>query len=434
MSFLNFYKRTRFFLWVNITGLAIGLATSIMLILFVVNELSYDKHFANNERIVRLLTAYEDDNNLNFSPISLLKAYTSLPENVPGIETAVQIYDLGSNELIREGQHFQNVRTLLTGPEFFQVFQLKFIEGDPVTALEGTNSLVLTRRYADIVFGSPQAAIGKPVSIFETEMRVTAIVEELPKSTHFSFDVLANTKLFSWLSEVGGLEFHTYYLIKEGVSIEDTRALIEKEYTTLLEPWSKAVGVNAYGETEMLSKVYLQSKAERSLGTTSSMSFIWLLSGLALFILILAVTNFVNLFVTQGQMRMNEIGIRKANGATIDDIVRQFFKEVSGIVLFSFIIGFFIAIIFIPYFGELIGKNIDLKQLYTFPFIFSIILLFAFTVILSAFYPAFYLSRFTPLEILNKRVRFSKRTLTAGIVIFQSIVSIVLLSAILVFV
>jgi len=179
----------------------------------------------------------------------------------------------------------------------------------------------------------------------------------------------------------------------------------------------------------MLSDIHLKSK---SLAAAGNMRFIYILTGLALFILILAVTNFINLFLTQGEMRMQEIGIRKSNGARISDIVRLFFSEVTIVVGIAFVIGFFLAVLCIPAFGELINKNVDMVQLLNPTFILSGIMLFVITVVLSAFYPAIYLSRFSPLEILGKRIRFSKRRLTAVTVVFQSIISIVLLSVILV--
>jgi putative ABC transport system permease protein len=433
MNILSSYKRTRFFLWVNITGLAIGLAASIMLILFVVNELSYDKHFANSERIVRLLTVSGENGNPDYISINLRTAYTELPDKAPGIEAAVQVYNVSEIELIAGEKRFQKVKGMLADPEFFRVFQMKFIEGTPETGLSSPNAAVVTRRQAEILFGSPEKAMNQQVSFWGINYVISGVVEELPKNTHFSFDILMAMKSIPMLNETTGLEFHTYYLIQKSASIEATRANIEKEYLPLINPWGKRVGSReAHGETEMLSDVYLKSKAKWSLGTTSSMNFIRMLTGLALFILILAVTNFINLFVTQGETRMNEIGIRKANGAQIKNIVYQFFSEVAGIVLIAFIFGFLIALICIPYFGELIHKNIDLVQLLSPSFIVSILLLFALTVVLSAFYPAIYLSRFSPLEILSKRIQFSKRRLTAAIVIFQSIISIVLLSVIVV--
>jgi putative ABC transport system permease protein len=432
MNILTSYKRTRFFLWVNIIGLAIGLAASILLVLFVVNEWTYDKHLANHERIVRLLTVSEQDGNFHYAPINLRSACTELPAQTPGIEAASQIYRLGGIELVAAQERFQNVMGLLADPEFFRIFQMKFIEGTPETALASRNSAVITRPYAEIVFGSSQAAMNQTVSIRDMEYVISGVVEPLPKNTHFNFDFLAPIASIPMLSEAMGLEFHTYYLIREGVSVEAAREAIEKEYAVLAKPWGERVGSRkTSGLTEMLDDVYLKSKAEWGLDKTGSMNFIHLLTALSLFILLLAVTNFINLFVTQGQTRMNEIGIRKTNGAHIKDIVRQFFSEVSVIVLIAFVGGFFIAVACAPSFGELINRNIDLIQLANPLFIAAILLLFLLTVVFSAGYPAFYLSRFSPLEILGKRLKLSRRKLTAGIVIFQSVLSIILLSVVL---
>jgi putative ABC transport system permease protein len=428
MNILNSYKRTRFFLWVNITGLAIGLATSIMLILFEVNELSYDRHFANCDRIVRLLTVSEKEGVVDYSSICIRKAYTELPDQAPGIETAVQVYNAGYYELTADQKRFSNMECLLADPGFFQVFQTKFIVGNPETSLASPNAAVITRKKAEIIFGSPEAAMDKPVSFLGINYVISGVVEEFPPNTHFHFDLVAAMASVPILSQADGLEFHTYYLIKEGVSVENTRADIETVYRSLIKPWGDHIsGQKAYGQTEMLRDVHLKSKS-----ATGSMAYIYILSALSLFVLLLAVTNFINLFVTQGETRMKEIGIRKTNGAHIQDIVFQFFSEVVEIVGIAFVCGFFIAIVCIPYFGELIHKNIDLMQLFNPAFIIAIILLFILIVVLSAFYPAIYLSRFSPLEILGKRIKFAKRRLTAVIVIFQSVISIVLLTVILI--
>ena len=431
MNIFNSYKRSRFFLWVNITGLAIGLAASILLILFVVNELSYDKHFANYKRIVRLITVSNAGGNLTYYPINLRTAYTELPQNVPGVEAAVQLYNLYGPEVISGRQRFEKVNAMLADPEFFKVFQMKFVEGNAETSFTAPNAAILTRRYATIMFGSAGAAMNQTISIMGIDFVVSGVVEELPKNTSFNFDFLGAIACVPFLKDTGGgLEWQTYYLIKKEASLRTVRIGIENAYRTLVKPWGERVGdPDARGETEMLSNVHLQSKA---FGTSGSMRFIYILTGLAFFILILAVTNFINLFMTQGEMRMQEIGIRKSNGALISDIVRLFFSEVTMVVGIAFVIGFFLAVVCIPAFGQLINKNIDMIQLLNPMFIIAGIFLFVITVVLSAFYPAIYLSRFSPLEILGKRIRFSKRRLTAVTVIFQSIISIVLLSVILV--
>lgn len=430
MNILRSYKRTRYFLWVNITGLAIGLAASIMLLLFIINELSYDKHLANKERILNMVTMLEENGNTHTYGITLRKAYRELPSKVPGIEAATQIYDAGNVEVINKDEHFQNLRQVYADPEFFTVFPMKFIEGTPQAALENMKSLVLTRSKAEAMFGSTSAAFGKTLKIGEDEVIVSAVVEELPKNTHFTFDVLG--RIPQYMEEFGGLEFVVYYLIKPDVSTTDVSAAIEKEYSSELEPWASYFNGKAHGTIQNVTDIYMHSLSADRFWKQGSMTFIWLLSGLALFILILAITNFINLFMAQGETRMNEIGIRKTNGARIEDIIRLFFREVSVIVFGAFVIGFILAVICTPYFADLIRKDIDLIQLVNPLFILCIIALFIITVILSAFYPAFYLSRFSPLDILGKRIKLSKRRLNTIVVVIQSIITIILISFILV--
>jgi putative ABC transport system permease protein len=395
-----------------------------MLLLFVVNELSYDKHFANNERIVRLVSSWEQNGKVENLPINLRKAYTELPAKIPGIESAVQIYNGWRVEIVVDQNRFQNQKMLYVDPEFFEVFKMKFIEGVPANALKEPNSIVITRRLAKIIFGNETEVAGRPISIFEREYIVSAVVEELPLNTHFTFDFLL--KMEDNMSEYGGLEFHTFYLIQPEASLENVCEAIKTEYTAMMSrfppDWKGA------GFTEKLTDIYLSTKAN-TLGKAQKMDTIWLLSAIALFILLLAISNFINMFMTHGETRMKEIGIRKANGAGIGDIIRQFFVEVSIIVFVAFVLGLWLSIILTPYFSKLINAEVALTQLMTPTFIISMIVLYVLTVTLSAGYPSFYLSRFSPLDILFKRIKFSKRRLTASVVVFQSIVTLVLISS-----
>jgi len=429
MNILKAYKRTRLFLGVNITGLSIGLAVSIMLVLFVVNELSYDKHFENKERIIKLNSVF-DENGFGFTPLNLRKAYTELPEKVAGIEAAVQIYNGYSIEAVYQNERYGDLKMLYADADFFKVFRMKFIEGTPQSAFTNTNAVVITERTANKIFGSMSDALGKVIKISETDYTVSGVVKELPVNTHFTFDILVNMQSITDLSRMN-LEFHTYYLVKDNVLLDEVRASVEREYTAMIEPFGAQFNSKAHGETEKLTDLYLRSKADFGLGKRSNMNFIWLLSGLALLILLLAISNFVNLFMAQGETRMNEIGIRKASGAEKQDIVKQFFKEVAITVLIAFFIGFILVLVLTPLLSKLINRDVDYIQLIDPVFILCIIGLFIITVILSAFYPAFYLSRFKPLDILGKRLKFSKRRLNTIVVTFQSIITILLIFSIL---
>jgi putative ABC transport system permease protein len=397
-----------------------------MLLLFIVNELSYDRHFANKDRIVRLNSIFSG----NALSVNIRPAYTELPSKVPGIDYAVQIFADGPRDIVVGQNTFKDVQLLYTDPEFFKVFQMKFIDGTPENALKKPNSAVITRRYADIMFGGVDKAMGNQIlmQIYNTTLTVSGIVKEFPDNTHFTFDILTNMP-----ERIMGGEYNTYYLINKEVSLEAVRKNIETEYTSLINAFMKSMESSSDGKhggfTEKLTDLYLHSKVNYTdLAKSGNIGRIRILVLIAVFILLLAITNFVNLFIIHGEARMKEIGIRKTNGAGIWDIIRQFLSEVSVIVFLAFVLGFVLSIYITPWFSQLIKTEVSLTQLINPAFIICVLLLFVITVALSAGYPAFYLSRFSPLDILFKRIKFSKRRLTAGVVMFQTIVTFVLMS------
>lgn len=422
--------RNRWLSAMNIAGLAIGLALSIMLLLAVTNELSFDKHFANSGRIVSLNSVGHKKTGIEHSPKNLRRAYTEVPEKIAGLEACTQIYDGGKASLIHKLEYFQGLELLFVDPEFFKVFQLTFIEGTPETALTNPKTLVMTRPYANLIFGNPNFAIGKTVIVNDIEYTIDAVVEPLPSNTHFSFDILGEIKSHSF-QNLNGLEFYTFYLIDSEASVNDVRRSIEQAYSEILtETYSKSGNTVYEGETEMLTDLYLFSKTNSGLGEKSDIRSVFLLGGLSLIILLLAITNFMNLFLAQGETRMGEIGIRKANGAGIRDLVIQFFSEVSLTTLLAFTLGFGGALAIFFSFHSL--REVALIQLISPWFIGCAIAVFVLTVILSSSYPSFYLSSFKPLDMLAKRIHFGKRRLSTLVIIFQSAVTIVLISYVLV--
>lgn len=429
MNILKAYKRTRVFLWINIVGLAIGLASSIMLILFVTNELSYDKHFEDSERIVSLNTIMELNGERVQLALATRKALTDIPQKVPGIEAATQVYNMKKVDLKYEENSFLNVPAFMTESSFFDVFSLDFIEGEK-DVLNVPYSLILAEKYANLIYGNATNAMGKSIKIGDQTYTVAGVIKDLPLNTHFRIGVLLSMEdeQKSWPS----VEFYTFYKLKKNIPLEDVRQAIEKEYITEVAEFFKEFGAKAEAKTEKLTEIYLKGQSVSTLGEKSSMEFVWMLVVIAIFILSLAIINFVNLFIAQGETRMLEIGVRKANGATAKDISQKFLNEIVTIVFLSFVIGFVLLWLLTPYFSELINRQIDLAQLYNPFFVLSTIVLFAATVILSAFYPTIYLSKFKTLDILTKKIYFSKRRLTAISITLQGIVSILIISFILV--
>ncbi len=418
------FKRSRLFFIINIIGLTIGLSLSIMLILFVFHELSFDKHIKDSDRIVSLNTVWDMGGHQDIIPIVMRSAVTEIPAMLPSIESATQIYQRGSEDVVYEKEYFQNLTVFATESNFFDVFELEFIEGDK-SVLDNPSTVILTDKYAQIIFGDTQSAIGEKITISDHDYAVSGVVKELPANTHFHFDVLTD---FNYFKDWRSIEFFAFYKISKGQPLEEVSKNIEDAYTAQLNRFMGDMQIKASGLTEKLTDIYLHSKATSTLGERSSMQFVWLLCVVSVLILVLAITNFVNLFIVQGETRMVEIGIRKANGADKNNIVVQFFSEIGITVLIAFILAFGLVILLLPSFAQLIDRKIDITQLGNPLFILPMILIFVVTVILSAGYPSFYLAKFNPIDTLMKRLRFSKQKLTAYIVVFQSVISIVLLA------
>jgi len=426
------WKRNKGFLIINITGLTIGLAVSILLLLYVMNEWSYDRHFEKKERIVQLNSVWTLEGKKEINPICTRTAYTELPQNIPGIEKAVQIYRGWGVEVVRKPEHFQNLQLLYADPELFDIFEMTFIYGIASNALITPYSAVLTRPKAEAIFGKVNP-IGQTFTVDGEEFTVSGVVEKLPANTHFNFDLLVSMKSISKIEYLGGLEFFTYYLIKPNVPIDGVCQSIRKEYTSIMAKRFSDFGTSFDAITEPLTRIHLFSKANSGLSDQGSLQTVLLLVGLSLLILLLAITNFVNLFIVQGNSRSTEIGIRKTNGAGTREISRHFFGEAAMVVVISFVIGIATAIILLPAFSSLIHIKLEASLFYNPLFIAGTILLIIFTIVLSASYPAIYLSRFKTIEILKKSISHqSKKSFTTSIVVFQSIITIILISVLLI--
>ena len=432
ISLAKSWKRNKGFLTINIVGLTIGLAVSVLLLLYVMNEWSYDRHFQKRDRIVQLNTVWTVEGRKEINPICTRKAYTELPQHVPGIEKAVQIYRGWNIEVVRKPEHFQNLNLLYSDKEFFDIFEMNFVYGSAANALIAPYSVVLTRPKAEMIFGKANP-VGQTFKIDGEEFTVSGVVDPIPANTHLHFDVLASMKSIPFIEKQGSLEFFTYFLLEPNAQKEQVCQAIRKEYTAMLAKAFSDFGTDFDAITEPLVRIHLHSKASYGLGTQGSLQTVYLLVGLAWLILLLAITNFVNLFVVQGSSRSTEIGIRKTNGASSREISRHFFREAATVVIVSFVLGITTAFLLLPSFSELIHIHLEASLFIQPIFILGTIFLVVITIILSAGYPAFYLSRFNTIEVLKKAIpNSSKKSFTNSIVVFQSVITIVLIAVLLI--
>jgi putative ABC transport system permease protein len=384
----------------NVLGLSIALATTILLATFILQELSYDRHFSNAGNIYRLHSIWKEGEGRSVEPINLRMAFTEIPQNVPGIETAVQIYRGWNTEVKYNNNRYAHNNLLYVDSTFFRVFDFNFIEGSAEYALDNPDLIVLTRSLAHKIFGD-NPAVGQNLEINNKNYTVSAVMVDVPKTTHFNFDLLIPMKGLDYLHQLGGLEFFTYYLFDINADPREVGNAICEENTAILTERFSSFNFEFSSEVEPLTRLHLYSNASYDLGSTGSINTVLLVGAIAVLVLFLALTNFVNLFVIEGEQRSKEIGVRKVNGARRADIMAQFFTEAAFIVAISFSIGLILAILLMPQFGNLMSRSFSENIFQSPALILTLIGIFIITIILSGSYPAFYLSRLKPAAILK---------------------------------
>ncbi|MFO7925033.1 MAG: ABC transporter permease [Bacteroidales bacterium] len=414
----------------NVLGLSIGLATTILLVVFILHEWSYDRHFSNAGRINRLHTIWKDGGNEEVQPINLRQAFNAIPQNVPGIETAVQIYRGWSTEIIYDNVRYAHNTLLYVDTTFFTVFDFNVTEGSADYALDDPGSVVLTRSLAYKIFGD-NPAVGQILEIENKSYTVSAVTDDVPENTHFSFDLILPMNALHFMHQLGGLEFFTYYLFDSYADPKTVGdAICEANTEMLTKRFSMFHGSEFSSEIEPLTRLHLFSNASYDLGPQGSINTVVLVGAIAVLVMFLALTNFVNLFVIEGEQRAKEIGVRKVNGAGKRDIIIQFFSETTFIVSVSFAAGLVLATLLLPQFGDLMRRSFP-EDIFRSPALIGALAgIFILTVLLSGSYPAFYLSRLKPAAIIKQQdVKTGRKkvvmNLAGGI---QLIITLVLLT------
>ncbi len=434
-------KKYKAFSLINIIGLAVGLACCIVISLYVRDELSYDRFNKNADQIYRVyLNAEINHHKLHLANTCapLGQAFT---QNFPEVLNYTRIRNFGYPLLRYKDKVFSEEKFYWADSTFFDVFTVKFIEGNPQTALSQPNQVVLTEAMAKKYFGT-ENPMGK---ILKADQKrnyiVTGVVKAFPQNSHFHFDFLASLSTYSdskshfWLSN----NYYTYLLLRKGTDPDKFQKKFNAYIRKIIGPQVKlATGVSfdkflengsryEY-KLQPLTSIHLHSHLDGELEPNSDISYIYIFSVIALAILLIACINFMNLSTARSERRAMEVGIRKTLGSNKTQLVAQFIVESIFMSIISVFLAVGIVESLLPLFNDISGKSISLgifSHLYSIP----VLIIFAVVVgIIAGSYPAFFLSSFMPMQVLKKDKRKGSRNslLRSGLVIFQFSVSIIL--------
>jgi putative ABC transport system permease protein len=434
-------KKFKAFSFINIIGLAVGIACCISIFLYVQDELSYDKFNNKSSQVYRIYS----DVVFNSNEVKIAHAPSpmglTLIHDFPQVANYTRIRSFGFPVLRYKDKAFSEERFYSVDSTFFDVFTVRFLEGNPKLALTQPNTVVITASMAKKYFGN-ENPMGKILNAdHRRDYVVTGVVKDIPNNSHFHFDFLGSLTTYGdsrntfWLSS----DYFTYIVLKPGNDPFQFQKKLNDDIEKYVGPQLKTFGgfssqeFKAKGNKlefvlQPLTSIHLNSHLEHELEPNSDISYIYIFSVIALSILLIASINFMNLSTARSERRAKEVGIRKTLGSNKAQLIKQFIAESILMSCISISFAVMLVEIIIPLFNDFSGKGMKLNLLdniYTIP---ALIIFAVIVGILSGSYPAFYLSSFQPVQILkgNSQKRHSKSLLRSGLVIFQFAVSIIL--------
>ncbi|MDP6038467.1 MAG: ABC transporter permease, partial [Candidatus Latescibacteria bacterium] len=428
--------------FINIVGLAIGMACCVPILLFIQNELSYDRHHENADRIYRIMKE-TDGASPKFSPYTCGALAPTLLTDFPEVKKAVRISSWGGTRVRYKDKNFGQ-RFCIADPSILQVFTFSFIKGDPQTALREPFSIVLTKEVAQKYFGD-EDPMGKVVTVsdryftsnyigqkyFGGYYKVTGILENMPANSNFTlrFDFLTSSQTISsvwdeWTPEPVFLNLQTFVLLPKGYSHTE----FERKLPVFTDTGEDTSPRIAY-HLQPLTRIYLYSGIDYGIGMYGSIVDIYQLSLIAFFILLIACVNFTNLATAQSARRAREVGMRKVVGAHRLQLIQQFLSESILLSFLSLLFAVVLIELFLPYFNAFTGKRLSLDLGDYGSMLIGLVGISLSVGILAGSYPAFFLSAFRPVEVLKGAlmVGVKKAPFRKGLVVFQFSISIFLI-------
>ncbi|MBS0030959.1 ABC transporter permease [Chitinophaga sp. 22321] len=434
-------SRSKIYSFINIIGLTVGIACCILIVMYVKDELSYDRYHQHYNEIYRVLQAFRSPTGQKDAPPPGPREYQvwgcapvgpALSADFPEIKQLTQFTSPVTLLMQYGDKRFQEGNILFADSATFDIFSWRMLYGNRETALKAPNTIVLTRSMAEKYFGdtNPIGQVFKAES--DLSLMVSGVMEDVPANSHFTFSALISMstfrrfrpEIFDWW---GYVDFYTYFLVPEHTNI----AAMQAKVPDFLKRYNPKANANTYTIAfEPLRDAYLRSEAGRQPGTTGSLSNVYIFSLVAVFILFIAGINFINLTTARSMERAKEIGVRKAVGAYQQGLVLQYLTEAVLIAALATVLALALILLLLPMVREISGKQLPYGDLFNWKMA-TVLLLAPFLVGLPAgIYPAWVLARFKPALVLKGKFESSGRgiQLRKGLVVFQFTLSIALIA------
>jgi putative ABC transport system permease protein len=421
---------------INVTGLAIGFAAFILIVLHVINEFSFDKFNKNANDIYRVCINGRISGDVFNVAVCAPPTGDAMVRDMPEVLKSVRIHRMSQTVFFSsENEKYYEDGMIFADSTFFEVFTFEMIRGNPETALDEPNSLVITEKTSKKYFADNEP-LGRTMKLNDKDsFIITGVIKEVPGISHFTFNLVSSYSTFLKMNgresqgDWGSLNVHTYILLAPGTDPKKVEAKFPEFMKKNMGELSEMESIKFEPYLQPLTSIHLHSNLMAEIGTNSDINYVYAFLAVAAFIILIACINFMNLSTARSIKRAKEVGLRKVVGADRRQLIFQFIGESLILSLIGLIVGFILVEITLPSFNQLLDKDYSLKLFQHGYEIVSLIGLSILVGILAGSYPAFYLSAFQPVKVLkgtlgNKSKKSSVRNI---LVIIQFSISVFLI-------
>jgi putative ABC transport system permease protein len=447
--FKNFLKVALRNLWknkafsaINIAGLSVGLAVCLLIVLYVKDELSYDKYNAQSENIYRVDADISFNGTQFTSVVSPAPLVPTLKKDYPQIVQYTRLRNFGDILVKKDNQNIQNHNAVFADSTFFQVFSIPMIKGNRLTALNEPNSIVIDETTARKYFNSTDV-VGKTLYVDNSvNCKITGVIKDFPPQTHFHFSFIRplhdtyHDDQSDWLSN----NYASFVLVRPGVTKASLQNAVDATINNyLVKQLYQLLHVSANDLKNSsnhfiypvmpLTDIHLNSNKSNEFEANGNITYVYIFSIIAIFILLIACVNFMNLSTARSANRAKEVGIRKVAGSSRSSLITQFLTESVLTSFLSLLLAIGIAALLLPLFNQLAGKQMSVYTLFSTWLLPVLVALIVVVGCIAGSYPAFYLSSFQPVQVLKGSIAkgFKSSWLRSGLVVFQFFISISLI-------
>ncbi len=398
-------KRHKGYSFINISGLAVGLASCIIIMAWVMDEVSYDKHYKNAENIYRISYAEEIGGKYDHYALASFAAASAFTRELPEVLNYTRV-DYNYKMVSFKDKKFSRCKVFYADSTFFKIFNNKFIVGDPLTALNDPKSIIITRASAEKVFGN-ENPMGKTLCIDGKDfLKINGIMENVPQNSHFKYDYITSIKpleekkpehFASWLAIMGW----SYIILQDGVDVNAVEVKMNEIAQKHAGELANKYGTKIDFKLQKLTDIHLKSHLIGEMSINGNIKHVYIFSIIALFILVIALINFINLSTAKSGTRSKEVGLRKVLGANRGKLISQFLSESFVISFLALSLAILIINFVLPTFNIIANKNISMDHFLSLKTALGIFILMIISVLGAGSFPAYILSRFDPVISLK---------------------------------